>query len=94
MTTENKPTYPESITPLFKQGFRQNSLIINDEIMEKLAGVELGGRLVVRFLKEESVKTSKSPTAYLEYLTPNQVADAKQKYEEYKAGKGAGDGGI
>jgi len=76
----NEKKYPLTITPLFKSGFRQQSLVITNEIMEALAQVQPGGKLVVRELKAESRSSDKSPVGYLEYLTPGDVADLKAKY--------------
>jgi len=80
MSDEKK--YPLSITPLFQSGFRQQSLIVTEEILEALAKVQIGGKLVVRQLKAESRSSDRSPVSYLEYMTPGEVAALKAKYAE------------
>lgn len=76
---KNNRDYPVSVAPLFKSGeFGYQTITINDEVLTKLEGVGHGGKFLIRFLKEESRKTEKSPVAYLEYLTPAQVEERKQ----------------
>jgi hypothetical protein len=92
----SKKEYPATVASLWKRGFTFNSMPIDarsfDQIREVLAKAEIGGQLTLRTTsprtKEE--KGDKFPDAFLEYLTPQQVADEKRRYDEYKNKQGGG----
>lgn len=81
----NTKQYKESAAPLwFKgKGDFMMSLDINDEVLDRIVTqAELGGKVRIRFLKEASKKSERSPDAYLEFIS-------KDENETYKAGRTA-----
>lgn len=71
--TETK-TYNLSVTPLWNT--RNGNLMgikITDEIYDALQRVEKGGKLMVRFLPDESRKQDTSPHAYIDYISKESV---------------------
>lgn len=87
----NKREYPATVTAMWKKGFTFNGMPIDarsfDEIRETLAKVEIGGQLVLRTTsqKTKDAKGKTFPDAFLEYLTPAQVAESRREFEAYKA---------
>lgn len=83
MSNQVKREYKESAAPLwFKgKGDFMLSLDINEEVLDRIMSqAEVGGKVKIRFLKEESKKSEKSPDAYLEFTS-------REDNEAYKAGR-------
>jgi len=80
----NEKKYPLSLTPMYSHGFEFRSITVTPEIVSALSQIETGGKLRMRLLKDEWRKTEKSPNAYLEYLTPAEVAEATAAAKAYK----------
>lgn len=81
--SETKRVYKDSAAPLwFKgKGDFMLSLDINEEVLDRIMSqAEVGGKVKIRFLKEESKKSDKSPDAYLEFTS-------REDNEAYKAGR-------
>ncbi len=75
MAKSNEKKFNMTICPLWSDKFGGFSgLVINDEIFDALQQLEKGGRLVIKTLKPESRKSEKSPHAYLEYISKEDVA--------------------
>jgi len=67
-----------SLAPFFNtiyEGFF-NSLEITPEIFDKLQEVKVGGQMIFRTLKSKETKVG----AYLDYRTPETVAQRKKEY--------------
>ena len=90
----SKKEYPATVAALWKRGFQFSSMTIDarafDQIRDTLAKAEIGGQLVLRTTapKTKQEKGEKFPDAFLEYLTPAQVEQAKKDYEDYRAKQG------
>lgn len=80
----NDKKYPLSVAPLYTSGYNLQSVVITPEILEKLGQLEVGGKFVIKTVKEEWRKNEKSPHGYLEYLTPAEVAE-RRKFAESKS---------
>lgn len=80
--------YPATVAPMWKQGYKYASLSVNSEILDLLKTVEEGGQFSFKTIKDEYRKGERSPQAYLEYLTPEQVEEERLAY---LASKGEGD---
>ncbi len=90
MSTEKK--YNVTVAGLWKT--KTGSLMsmpVDARVLDALKNAsEGGGKLVIKFLREESRKTEKSPHAFLEYMS-------KEEVDGFSAGKAKGgteDGGI
>lgn len=76
---KTKQEFNLTIAPLWaKESGNLFGMKIEADHYDALQQVEVGGVFAVKFLKEKSRKSDKSPNAYLEYITP-------AKWEEYKA---------
>ena len=62
-----------------KHGFWSTK--INAEDLEVLVDAAEGGKLSLRILDDESRKSDKSPHAYLNILSPGEVADMDAEYQ-------------
>lgn len=74
--------YNLSLSPLW-QTRAQNlmGIEVDDKILEALSQVKAGGKLFIKFLEEDKRKNDKSPHAYLEYLSPEEVAAYKARMD-------------
>jgi hypothetical protein len=92
MSETNKGNFPDTVASLWENNnklFPFRSMTIDaksfDSITAALSKVEIGGQIrIKRNLKKNS---EKSPGAYLEYLSPAQVAEDRRRNEEYKRKK-------
>lgn len=85
MTNQGKKEFNPSISPLYRrESGSLVSLVVNDAILAELAKVQLGGKLSIRFLKEESKKSDKTPDAYLDYVTPERMNELRSQYANEK----------
>ena len=79
--TKSDKKYNLTIVPLWATSREGSymSIEIGPEHFDNLAKVEVGGKLVFRVLPEEFRKTDKSPNAYLEYISKDDVAAFKAR---------------
>lgn len=89
----SKKEYPQTVAGLWRRGFQFATLQLDarsfDQLRDTLDKAEVGGQLVVRLTSDKTKEASKTkgkkvPDAFLEYHTPEQVAQARREYEEYK----------
>lgn len=76
MANENKK-YNKTIAPLWKSKFGGFYTYVKDEAYDALQGVEKGGMLLIREVKEASRTKETSPHAYLEYASKADIAAGK-----------------
>lgn len=57
----------------YREGSLYMSMPVDDMVFDALQNVEKGGKLVLKILKEESRRSEKSPYAYLEYISKDDV---------------------
>lgn len=98
-TTSDRRKYPATLAALWKRGFTYVSMPLDsrafDQVQEILSKAQLGGQLSLRTVgKNTKDKHGETfPDAFLEYLTPEEVAAEKRRYEDYK-GAASGAGGL
>lgn len=67
--------YNETVCPLMESRGGNLSWRVTPEVYDQFKKLAPGGRLLVRFLKPEQRKNgNRSPKAYLEYMTAEEVA--------------------
>jgi hypothetical protein len=103
-TNTTKKDFPTTIVGLYssKSGGRLQSAEIKSpysaQLMTVLGSIKEGGRLLVRTTSPDAKsKNDKLPDAFLEYQTPEQVAQEKEYIASKKASSSAlssGDGGL
>jgi len=61
------------------------SIDITAEEYDAIQKIQMGGRLILKEIPEESRKNDKSPQAYFEYMQPHEVKQFKEKSKkDYK----------
>ena len=88
-TNNNNKDYPDTVAAVWQ---RTNSLYpfesmpidarTFDQLQKVMAKLVIGGKLRIKKLNKKT--NDKAPDAYIEYLTPEQVAAERKRYEEYK----------
>lgn len=89
MSKQDKSKYPTTIAGLWKTrgGKQLRSMPIDertfDQLQQVLAKAALGGKLIVRTVSEQvrEEKGDKFPEAFLEYISPEQLAAEKAAVE-------------
>lgn len=78
MTSKNRNQNDVSLAPFFNTNYEGffNSIEITPEIFDKLQEVKVGGQMIFRTLKSKETKVG----AYLDYRTPETVAQRKKDY--------------
>lgn len=87
--------YNKTLSPLFKSGKfdRYQSLVITPEIYDALQGVQIGDRIVVKLFDDDfKAERNINPkiAGYLEHMTKEQIAAAKEAYERRQSEAGEG----
>ena len=69
----NNKKYNLTLSPMYKAGKNDNfiSIEITPAIFDALQNIEIGGKLFFKQTKQK--KTDKSPDAYLEYISKDEV---------------------
>lgn len=77
--------YNMTVSPLYETaGGNYTSVKVTEEMKEKLATLEVGGKLLVR-LRRSAPRSDTDPHAFIEYITPEDVqkaAEARRAREE------------
>lgn len=89
--------YNQTLAGLFEsKAGNLYSLVLDPRNYEALTNIEVGGKIFVRYLTEETkakieAKGKKAPTAFLEYMDPKTVAESDAEYKS-RATSGGGNG--
>jgi hypothetical protein len=74
MTDGNgKKKFNLSVTPLKRSANGNLTWIVNEEALEKLQEIEVGGRFMIKMVPEDRKKHERSPDAYFEYISVDDV---------------------
>jgi hypothetical protein len=83
-TKNEEKKFNTTIVPLWTtQNGNMFSMVVGPEHFDALQQVEIGGKLFIKMLPEDRRKSEKSPNAYLEYVSKEDVA----KYKEQTKGR-------
>lgn len=87
MSNQSNKEFNLSVTPLwYNTNGNLRGLVVDKAVYDAIQKVEVGGKLFVKFLEKK--KDKKSPDAYIEYITPSKLAEARErlnKQDEEKA---------
>lgn len=94
--TAKKTEYNKTLASLYttKNG-NLYSLKVDNVNFDALQSVEIGGKLFIRFLSDETkdkieARGKKAPEAFLEYMDAKKVAEEEAAYRA-RSGRGGGD---
>lgn len=86
--------YPQyiSLAPIFRKNtFSSQSVTVSSDLLQQLSQLPPGGKFLIRNVKPKEGAAPSRPIAYLEYITAEQLADERAKYQEYKASQQSND---
>lgn len=80
-----KKSFEPALSPLFETRSGNLSAVVTEETLTQLERLEEGGRILVKYLSEETRNKSKSdnpPVAYLEYISKETLDELRAQNEQ------------
>ena len=68
-----------SVSPLKRSRNGHLSWLVTEETIAKLQEIEIGGRLMIKMVPEDRKKNERSPDAYLEVISPEDVRKFREE---------------